>query len=177
MGGAGPEQEFPRAARALLSDTRGRAVRCRSRAARRPRIAATNAAAFCGVALLEEFAPVKSDRRAIDFTDAEWLATALLTSEEHAAYLHARLDARVKHLLLDEFQDTNPLQWSALRGWLAAYGADGTRPTVLMVGDPKQSIYRFRRADARIFDAAGLWLREQWQAVHLPLNTTRRNAP
>jgi ATP-dependent helicase/nuclease subunit A len=141
-------------------------------------IAKINAAAFvCGAALLEEFARVKADRRAIDFTDAEWLATALLTGEEHAAYLHARLDARIKHLLLDEFQDTNPLQWSALRGWLAAYGTDGARPTVLMVGDPKQSIYRFRRADARIFDAAVHWLGRHFQALHLPLNITRRNAP
>ncbi|HEX4325457.1 MAG TPA: 3'-5' exonuclease, partial [Burkholderiales bacterium] len=137
-----------------------------------------NAAAFtCGVALLREFAQVKSDRRAIDFTDAEWLATRLLTGEEHAAYLHARLDARVRHLLLDEFQDTNPMQWAALKGWLAAYGSDHARPSVLLVGDPKQSIYRFRRADARIFEAAGHWLQDQWQAVHLPLNTTRRNAP
>jgi ATP-dependent helicase/nuclease subunit A len=141
------------------------------------RIVAINSAAFvCGVALLEEFAQVKGDRRMIDFTDAEWLATQLLTGEEHAAYLQARLDARVRHLLLDEFQDTNPMQWAALKGWLAAYGGDAARPSVLLVGDPKQSIYRFRRADARIFDAAGRWLVDQWGAVHLPMNVTRRNA-
>ena len=173
MGGAASEQEFLelhlRLSAALLAVEDALLAR---------RIAAINAAAFvCGVAMLEEFAQVKSDRRAIDFTDAEWLATRLLTGEEHAAYLHARLDARVRHLLLDEFQDTNPMQWAALKGWLAAYGSDSARPSVLLVGDPKQSIYRFRRADARIFDAAGRWLVDQWQAVHLPLNTTRRNAP
>ncbi|HEY4375179.1 MAG TPA: UvrD-helicase domain-containing protein [Burkholderiales bacterium] len=173
LGGAAVEEEFlslhTRLAEALLAV---------ESALEDARIVLLNAAAFtCGVALLEEFAAVKSERRAIDFTDAEWLATALLTGEEHAAYLHARLDARVRHLLLDEFQDTNPMQWAALKGWLAAYGGDAARPSVLLVGDPKQSIYRFRRADARIFDAAGLWLREHWQAAHLPLNTTRRNAP
>jgi len=173
MGGAAAEQEFL-ALHALL----GAALEQVEAILLDQRIAMLNDAAFvCGVALLEEFAQVKSDRRAIDFTDAEWLATQLLTGEEHAAYLHARLDARVRHLLLDEFQDTNPMQWAALKGWLAAYGGDSARPSVLMVGDPKQSIYRFRRADARIFDAAGRWLGEYWQAAHLPLNQTRRNAP
>ena len=172
MGGAAAEQEFLDL-HARLSE----AVLAVQAALLDARIAAINEAAFVvGVALLEEFAQVKSERRAIDFTDAEWLATRLLTGEEHAAYLHARLDARVKHLLLDEFQDTNPMQWAALKGWLAAYGGDSARPSVLLVGDPKQSIYRFRRADARIFEAAGRWLVEQWQAVHLPMNTTRRNA-
>ncbi|MDB5807283.1 MAG: ATP-dependent exonuclease beta subunit, helicase and exonuclease [Betaproteobacteria bacterium] len=173
MGGAAAEQEFLDL-HLRLSD----AVLAVEAALQDARIGAINAAAFtCGVALLREFAQVKSDRRAIDFTDAEWLATRLLTGEEHAAYLHARLDARVRHLLLDEFQDTNPMQWAALKGWLAAYGSDSARPSVLLVGDPKQSIYRFRRADARIFEAAGRWLVKEWQAVHLPLNTTRRNAP
>jgi ATP-dependent helicase/nuclease subunit A len=173
MGGAGPEQTF-----LDLHAILGAALFDAAAAMLDQRIALLNAAAFrVGTALLEEFARVKNDRRAIDFTDAEWLATSLLTGDEHAAYLHARLDARVKHLLLDEFQDTNPLQWAALRGWLAAYGDDNARPSVLMVGDPKQSIYRFRRADARIFDAAGTWLEQHWQALLLPLNNTRRNAP
>lgn len=173
LGGAHVEEEFL-GLHTRLSD----ALLAVESALEDARIVALNAAAFtCGVALLEEFAAVKNERRAIDFTDAEWLATSLLTGEEHAAYLHARLDARVRHLLLDEFQDTNPLQWAALKGWLAAYGGDAARPSVLLVGDPKQSIYRFRRADARIFDAAARWLAEHWQAAHLPLNITRRNAP
>ena len=172
MGGAAAEQEFLDL-HVLLSQ----AVLEVEELLLAQRISAINRAAFvCGVALLEEFAQVKSERRAIDFTDAEWLATRLLTGEEHAAYLHARLDARIRHLLLDEFQDTNPMQWAALKGWLAAYGGDTARPSVLLVGDPKQAIYRFRRADARIFDAAGEWLQQQWGAAHLPMNTTRRNA-
>ncbi len=65
-----------------------------------------------------------------------------------------------RHLLIDEFQDTSPLQWHALHAWLVGYagaggGASGQRPPgVFIVGDPKQSIYRFRRAEPRVFEAA-----------------------
>jgi len=97
-----------------------------------------------------------------------------LTSEQHATYIQCRLDARYKHLLLDEFQDTNPLQWSIVRAWLDAYGADVERPSIFIVGDPKQSIYRFRRADPRVFDAASRLLQSQG-AFLLRTNKTRRN--
>ena len=59
-----------------------------------------------------------------------------------------------RHILLDEFQDTNPLQWRILLAWLTAYGAAGASgPRVFVVGDPKQSIYRFRRADIALYQA------------------------
>ena len=131
----------------------------------------------CAEALIAEYQALKAARGMVDFTDVEYLAARLLTDDDHAAYMHARLDSRYRHVLLDEFQDTNPLQWAALKGWLDAYGEDQGRPTVLMVGDPKQSIYRFRRADARLFDAAGAWLQEYWGAKRILKNQTRRNAP
>ena len=84
-------------------------------------------------------------------------------SEEHAPALALKLDARYRHLLLDEFQDTNPLQWQALSTWLLeARGADSAM-TVFMVGDPKQAIYRFRRGEARVFDAAADFLRDAFR--------------
>jgi len=129
----------------------------------------------CGVLLLACYQQRKAQSQALDFTDLEWHARTLLADPDHAAYMQARLDARYRHLLLDEFQDTNALQWQVLLGWLAAYdGADG-RPTVFVVGDPKQSIYRFRRADPRVFDAARELLERDYGAVHLQTNVTRRS--
>nr|WP_315467176.1 UvrD-helicase domain-containing protein [uncultured Undibacterium sp.] len=129
-----------------------------------------------GQAYVECYQSLKSEQRMLDFADLEWQAYRLLANEEFAAYLHGRLDAKYKHILLDEFQDTNPLQWNIVSAWLDAYGADTARPTVFIVGDPKQSIYRFRRADPRVFIAARDMLAQQG-AVVLRTNQTRRNAP
>lgn len=128
-----------------------------------------------GNAYLECYQALKAEQRVFDFADLEWQAYRLLTNPESAAYLQSRLDTRYKHILLDEFQDTNPLQWSIVRAWLSAYGADAGQPSVFVVGDPKQSIYRFRRAEPRVFEAARKLLQEQGATV-LQANQTRRNA-
>ena len=128
-----------------------------------------------GRAYLDCYQEVKAEQRVFDFADLEWHAYRLLNDEASAAYLQTRLDARYSHILLDEFQDTNPLQWSIVRAWLQAYGGDAQQPTVFVVGDPKQSIYRFRRAEPRVFVAAREMLRAQGAAV-LRANQTRRNA-
>jgi ATP-dependent helicase/nuclease subunit A len=91
--------------------------------------------------------------------------------------VQARLDARYRHLLLDEFQDTNPLQWQVLMHWLDAYAPGQVQPAVFVVGDPKQSIYRFRRADPRIFAHAGDAFAERFGAIRLQRNETRRSSP
>ncbi|WP_211443956.1 UvrD-helicase domain-containing protein [Collimonas humicola] len=128
-----------------------------------------------GNAYLECYQALKAEQRVFDFADLEWQAYRLLTNPESAAYLQSRLDTRYKHILLDEFQDTNPLQWSIVRAWLSAYGEDAGQPSVFVVGDPKQSIYRFRRAEPRVFEAARSLLQEQGATV-LQANQTRRNA-
>lgn len=129
-----------------------------------------------GAAYLDCYQSLKSDQRVFDFADLEWQAYRLLNNEEFAAYLHSRLDARYKHILLDEFQDTNPLQWSIVQAWLEAYGDDAAQPSVFIVGDPKQSIYRFRRAEPRVFGAARDLLARRGAQL-LRTNQTRRNAP
>lgn len=130
-----------------------------------------------GDALLQRYQQLKHEQRAMDFADLEWLAARLMADEETATYLQVRLDARYRHLLLDEFQDTNPLQWRILQGWLAGYAGTGQRPSIFLVGDPKQSIYRFRRADARLFESAREMLQREFGATVLRTNRTRRNRP
>ncbi|MBT9611689.1 MAG: UvrD-helicase domain-containing protein [Burkholderiales bacterium] len=130
----------------------------------------------CGEALLAHYQRLKDARGVLDFTDIEYRTHTLLTEDDHAAYMQYKLDARYKHILLDEFQDTNPLQWQILKSWFdAAVGAERT-PHVFVVGDPKQSIYRFRGADARLFDLAKQDLGEHFGARHLTQDASWRNA-
>ncbi|HUP94137.1 MAG TPA: UvrD-helicase domain-containing protein, partial [Burkholderiales bacterium] len=95
------------------------------------------AALACGVALVEAYQAVKNERQAIDYGDIEWHAYSLVSVGEHAVHMHYKLDARYRHILLDEFQDTNPLQWLTLKSWFAAAAEAQSRPVVFLVGDPK----------------------------------------
>ena len=135
------------------------------------------AALHCGVALLQHYQDLKLRQQLMDFTDVEWQVCRLLNQSDCAEYMQYKLDNRYKHVLLDEFQDTNPVQWQILQAWFAASAAVESRPTVFVVGDPKQSIYRFRRADARLFGEVSAWLQQEFGAYYLSQNITRRNAP
>ncbi len=134
-------------------------------------------------ALFAEYEAYKRARGFADMADLERCALAILRDSTLAAWMQERLDARVRHLLIDEFQDTSPLQWHALHAWLSGYagaggGASGQRPpSVFIVGDPKQSIYRFRRAEPRVFEAAREFIVEGLDGSVLTCDHTRRNSP
>jgi ATP-dependent helicase/nuclease subunit A len=130
----------------------------------------------CGQALLDQYHAVKRERGLLDFADVEWECARLLGTSEQAEFLQFKLDARYRHILLDEFQDTSPLQWQILAAWLGASESADRLPTIFLVGDPKQSIYRFRGADARLFDLGGSRLKQNG-AIELANNHTRRLAP
>jgi len=102
----------------------------------------------------------------LEFHDLLVLARALLRHRVHGPAVRATLHERYRHLLLDEFQDTDPIQIEVAVRIAAAdprSPAAGTVPwdelavtpgQLFIVGDPKQSIYRFRRADISVFLAA-----------------------
>ncbi len=133
--------------------------------------------------LLAEYAVYKRARGLADMADLERCALALLRDGELSGWVQERLDTRVRHLFIDEFQDTNPLQWHALHAWLSAYagaggGTSGQRPpSVFMVGDPKQSLYRFRGAEPRVFEEAARFVVDGLDGRRLACDHTRRNAP
>jgi len=135
------------------------------------------AALHCGAVLLEHYQQLKLQQQQMDFTDLEWQVCRMLNQGDCAEYMQYKLDSRYRHVLLDEFQDTNPLQWQILQSWFAASAAVDSRPMVFVVGDPKQSIYRFRRADARLFGEVRGFLQQEFGAYYLTQNETRRNAP
>ena len=74
-----------------------------------------------------------------------------LTADDRA--LAHRLDGSVSHLLLDEFQDTSPRQWRALRPFVGRATQGDEHSSFFCVGDVKQAIYGWRGGVAEIFDA------------------------
>jgi len=133
--------------------------------------------------LFAEYARFKTERGLADMVDLELAAARLLGDPVLSGWIQEKLDSQVKQLLMDEFQDTSPLQWQTLKSWLSAYagaggGASGQAPIqVFLVGDPKQSIYRFRRADPRVFTAAKDFVLSALDGDLLACDHTRRNAP
>jgi ATP-dependent exoDNAse (exonuclease V) beta subunit len=83
-----------------------------------------------------------------DFTESALQALTLL--EDNQNHLAMRLDLRVRHILIDEFQDTSLLQYRLIKTLIAEWTPHSGK-TLFLVGDPMQSIYRFRQANVGIF--------------------------
>ena len=112
------------------------------------------------------FRAFKRESALLDFDDLLYFARDLLRT--HPA-VRAALADRYQHILVDEFQDTDPLQSEILFLLCGEDGADKPwheqrlRPGQLfLVGDPKQSVYRFRRADIRSYKEAKSAIQRQW---------------
>ena len=93
---------------------------------------------------------VFAERGEIDFSGIAQAAVEALGEEQAPTDLLLALDARVQHLLVDEFQDTSLTQWELLRRLTAGW-SEGDGRTAFLVGDPMQSIYRFREAEVALF--------------------------
>ncbi len=89
----------------------------------------------------------KADAGALDYEDMQSRALDLLEKEVEGAPFAAYVARRITHLIVDEFQDTSPLQFRIAE----TLREHGTR--TLYVGDPRQGIYAFRGADSRLLMA------------------------
>jgi ATP-dependent helicase/nuclease subunit A len=106
---------------------------------------------------LSLYARRKEERGFLDFDDLIRKARDLLTDPSLAAWVLFRLDGGIDHVLVDEAQDTSPMQWAVIERLTAEFTAGdsaATRPrTLFVVGDKKQSIYSFQGADLSAFDS------------------------
>lgn len=134
---------------------------------------------LAGGRLVEHFQRIKRERGVLDFTDIEWQAYRLLNRGRHAEWVQYKLDQRIDHLLVDEFQDTNPTQWRLLLPLITEIAAGDLerRRSVFLVGDEKQSIYQFRRADPRLFSHAEGRLTEVLDVERFGHHVSRRSSP
>ncbi|MBV8032052.1 MAG: UvrD-helicase domain-containing protein, partial [Betaproteobacteria bacterium] len=106
---------------------------------------------------------VFSERGEADFTEFAHGALRALGSAEEPSDLLLAIDRQVSHILVDEFQDTSLSQFELLQKLTSGW-EPGDGRTVFLVGDPMQSIYRFREAEVSLF------LRARHEGLgHLPL--------
>ena len=98
----------------------------------------------------QEWKVVMSETGYADFSEIASRAIEALGTEEQPSNLALRMDYRIEHLLVDEFQDTSMNQIRLLERLTAGW-TPGDGRTLFLVGDPMQSIYRFRKAEVSLF--------------------------
>lgn len=117
---------------------------------------ASMAAVTLGAGLVAAYDAHKHATARLDYEDLILKVRDLLEGGTAAQWVLFKLDGGLDHILVDEAQDTSPDQWGVIRAlaeeFFAGHGAREDVRTVFAVGDAKQSIYSFQRADPRAFE-------------------------
>ena len=135
---------------ALFTSTLQMAKRAAS--ARRDAISSSN---MFGIAL-SQYRRALDDRSVLDFSDVLQRALDLLRQMDEFSQSRFRLESRYHHVLVDEFQDTSRAQWELVSLLIQSWGEGmglATEPSIFIVGDRKQSIYRFRDAEVAVMQS------------------------
>ncbi|MDE7345868.1 MAG: UvrD-helicase domain-containing protein [Muribaculaceae bacterium] len=88
-----------------------------------------------------------TDSNTVELSETNSILNRII-GDDDAPFVYERLGSRLEHFLIDEFQDTSKLQWLNLRPLLLESESNGNDN--LIIGDAKQSIYRFRNADPNL---------------------------
>ncbi len=136
--------------------------------------------------LLDRHGAAKAAGALLDFDDLVLRACALLTDSVMRAWVLYKLDLGIDHILVDEAQDTAPLQWQVVQAiadeFLAGKGARHGPRSIFVVGDEKQSIFSFQGAEPQAFGQMLGHFDERFRALGAPLGrpalrTSYRSAP
>ncbi|MCL6709614.1 double-strand break repair helicase AddA [Pseudomonas sp. R2.Fl] len=137
--------------------------------------------------LIEGYEDRKKRRSQLDFEDLIGRTAELLTKSDAGPWVHYKLDQGIDHILVDEAQDTSPIQWSVIRSLRDDFfRGDSARPglrTFFAVGDEKQSIYSFQGARPERFSLEGRETAREvaeggldFSSIRLPLSFRSTNA-
>ncbi len=144
--------------------------------------------------ILQKYSIIKNENGALDFDDLiEKTADLLRGNLQNGRYKNAyewilyKLDNGMDHVLVDEAQDTNPDQWDVIKALTDPF-TDGegaranTQRSLFIVGDEKQSIYSFQRADPAIFEKMRKYFESRFASIDRPwekitLNASFRSVP
>ena len=104
--------------------------------------------------IYKEYKQLQEDQNVLSISDFNTIINNEI-KDQPAPFIYEHLGDRYRHYFIDEFQDTSQLQWEnfipLIDNALASEDLDGTKGSLLIVGDPKQSIYRWRGGKAEQF--------------------------
>jgi ATP-dependent helicase/nuclease subunit A len=134
-----------------------------------------------GNAVMQRYGDAKARRAALDFDDLVAKTASLLRFSGAVEWVLFKLDGGLDHILVDEAQDTSPVQWEVIRAladeFFSGAGASEAVRTLFAVGDEKQSIYGFQGAEPERFAGTGAYFARraqdaglQWRNVPLTLS-------
>jgi ATP-dependent helicase/nuclease subunit A len=115
-------------------------------------------------------------QKKVDYTEILLAASVALGSTENPTDLALALDYQIQHLLVDEFQDTSSTQLNLIEKLTAGWQTHDGR-SLFLVGDPMQSIYRFRKAEVSLFLHVQQWSIGTLQLQSLNLSVNFRSTP
>ena len=110
---------------------------------------------------LDQYRRALEERAVLDFSDVLEKALELLRQMDEFSQSRYRLESRFHHVLVDEFQDTSRAQWELVSLLVEAWGEGlglASNLSIFVVGDRKQSIYRFRDADVGVLQHAAEYI-------------------
>ena len=109
-------------------------------------------------AFAKTYQELKQSHNVLDFEDLILYTHRLFSNPETMGWVLSQMDLSLSHILVDEAQDTGPIQWEILQMLAGDFFAEGDRQglprSLFVVGDTKQSIYGFQGADPNAFAAS-----------------------
>ncbi|MYZ50425.1 double-strand break repair helicase AddA, partial [Propylenella binzhouense] len=145
---------------------------------------ATAALLRVGDAILDHYRAAKNRLGFLDYDDLIVRTRNLLSRADAAEWVLYKLDARIRHILVDEAQDTSPAQWEIVKSlagdFFSGAGAVGSVRSMFAVGDDKQSIFGFQGAAPRMLSEMEAHFRSaaegvEHRFVHAPLSLSFRS--
>lgn len=111
-----------------------------------------------------------------DFSDRTWLCYKKLSELENNNWIFYKIANSIEHLLIDEFQDTNYIQWKIIKTILESIKNITSSNSLTVVGDSKQSIYGFRGSEPKIFDICKTFSEEKFSSKSIELKESKRSS-
>ena len=111
-----------------------------------------------------------------DFSDKTWLCYKKLSLLDDDDWIFYKISNSINHMLIDEFQDTNFIQWKIIEMILRSIKNSEYKSSITVVGDKKQSIYGFRGSESQLFDICKNYTSTNFHAKNISLNKSFRSS-